>query len=164
MILAIDQGTTGTTCVVVDEQLRAVGRGYREISQHFPVPGWVEHDPEEIWASVILTAEAALAEAGIAAGDLTAIGITNQRETTVVWERASGRPVYPAVVWQDRRTAARCAELPAALVRREDRARAAIPTSRPRSSSGFDVARTTLPRGSSPSARSTPGSPGADRR
>jgi glycerol kinase len=117
VILAVDQGTTGTTCLVVDDGLRAVGRGYREISQHFPVPGWVEHDPEEIWASVILTAEEALAAAGIAARELTAIGITNQRETTMVWERASGRPVYPAIVWQDRRTAARCAELPEGLVR-----------------------------------------------
>jgi glycerol kinase len=117
VILAVDQGTTGTTCLVVDESLRAVGRGYREISQHFPQPGWVEHDPEELWASVLATAEEALAAAGIGARELTAIGITNQRETTVVWERASGRPVHPAIVWQDRRTAARCAGLPARLVR-----------------------------------------------
>lgn len=117
MILAIDQGTTGTTCIVVDDSLSPVGRGYREIAQHFPEPGWVEHDPEEIWSSVLVTAEAALADAGIAASDLTAIGITNQRETTVVWERHSGRPVQNAIVWQDRRTAERCAELPATLVR-----------------------------------------------
>jgi glycerol kinase len=117
VILAVDQGTTGTTCLVVDESLRAVGRGYREITQHFPQPGWVEHDPEELWASVLATAEEALAAAGIGARELTAIGITNQRETTVVWERASGRPVHPAIVWQDRRTAARCAGLPARLVR-----------------------------------------------
>jgi glycerol kinase len=117
VILAIDQGTTGTTCLVVDESLRAVGRGYREIAQHFPQPGWVEHDPEELWSSVLETAAAALAEAGITAGDLSAIGITNQRETTVVWERATGRPVHRAIVWQDRRTAERCARLPAELVR-----------------------------------------------
>ena len=117
MILAIDQGTTGTTCLVVDEGLAAIGRGYREISQQYPRPGWVEHDPEEIWESVLLTAAAALADAGIGADELSAIGITNQRETTVVWERATGRPVYPAIVWQDRRTAARCAALPAELVR-----------------------------------------------
>jgi glycerol kinase len=117
MILAIDQGTTGTTCLVFDEGLRAVGRGYREIAQHFPEPGWVEHDPEEIWASVLLTAEVALADAGIGAHELDAVGITNQRETTVVWDRRSGRPVYPAIVWQDRRTAERCSELPADLVR-----------------------------------------------
>ncbi len=117
MILAIDQGTTGTTCLVVDESLQPVGRGYREIRQQFPEPGWVEHDPEEIWSSVIGTAEAALADAGITARDLTAVGITNQRETTVVWEKRTGRPVHNAIVWQDRRTAARCAELPPALIR-----------------------------------------------
>ena len=117
MILAIDQGTPGTTCLVVDEGLRPLGRGYREIARQFPEPGWVEHDPEEIWTSVLMTAEAALEDAGVAASDLAAIGITNQRETTVVWERGSGRPVHNAIVWQDRRTAPRCAELPAALVR-----------------------------------------------
>jgi glycerol kinase len=117
MILAIDQGTTGTTCLVVDDELRPVGRGYRELEQHFPEPGWVEHDPDEIWASVEATAADALADAGVRATDLAAIGITNQRETTLVWERRSGRPVHRAIVWQDRRTAARCAELPADLVR-----------------------------------------------
>ena len=117
MILAIDQGTTGTTCLVVDDALQPVGRGYREIRQYFPRPGWVEHDPEELWSSVLITAEAALAEAGIAADELRAIGITNQRETTIVWERATGRPVHPAIVWQDRRTAERCARLPVELVR-----------------------------------------------
>ena len=91
MILAIDQGTTGTTCLVVDERLRRVGRGYREIRQSFPAPGLVEHDPEEIWASVEQTAADALGAAGIRAADLAAIGITNQRETTVVWERATTR-------------------------------------------------------------------------
>src|SRR6185436_16091919 len=106
------------TCLVVDEQLRAVGRGYREIRQSFPAPGLVEHDPEEIWASVEPAAADALGAAGIRATDLTAIGITNQRETTVVWERATTRPVYPAIVWQDRRTAERCMSLPVELVRR----------------------------------------------
>ena len=117
VILAIDQGTTGTTCLVVDESLRPVGRGYREITQHFPRPGWVEHDPEEIWRSVEDGAREALDDAGIAASELRAIGMANQRETTIVWERRAGRPVGPAIVWQDRRTAARCAELPAELVR-----------------------------------------------
>ena len=117
MILAIDQGTSGTTCLVVDEALRPVGRGYRELSQHFPRPGWVEHDPEEIWASVLGTAEQALVDAGIRARDLRAVGITNQRETTVVWDRRTGRPVHNAIVWQDRRTAERCRELPADLLR-----------------------------------------------
>jgi glycerol kinase len=117
VILAIDQGTTGTTCLVVDGGLRVIGRGYSELEQHFPRPGWVEHDPDEIWASVERTAAEALAAAGITARELDAIGITNQRETTVVWERRTGRPVYPAIVWQDRRTADRCAKLPAALIR-----------------------------------------------
>lgn len=116
-VLAIDQGTTGTTCLVVDDELRRIGRGYREIQQHFPGPGLVEHDPEEIWESVLATAAEALAAARLQARDLTAVGITNQRETTVVWERRTGRPVQNAIVWQDRRTAARCAELPAGLVR-----------------------------------------------
>jgi glycerol kinase len=116
-ILAIDQGTTGTTCLVVDESLRPLGRGYREISQHFPKPGWVEHDPEEIWASVEVTAAEALADAGISAAELSTVGITNQRETTIVWDRHTGRPVHPAIVWQDRRTAERCAGLNVDLVR-----------------------------------------------
>ncbi len=116
MLLAIDQGTTGTTCLVVDEGRRVVGRGYREITQHFPAPGLVEHDPEEIWQSVLATAQEALQEARIDASDLAGIGITNQRETTVVWERATGRPVHPAIVWQDRRTSERCATLPADLL------------------------------------------------
>ena len=116
-ILAIDQGTTGTTCLVVDEALRPVGRGHRELPQYFPQPGWVEHDPDEIWASVETSAAEALADAGIGARDLSAIGITNQRETTLVWERRSGRPVHRAIVWQDRRTAARARELPADLLR-----------------------------------------------
>jgi glycerol kinase len=116
-VLAIDQGTTGTTCLVVDEDLRARGRGYREVPQHFPRPGWVEHDPEELWASVLGAAESALAEAQIPASVLAAIGITNQRETTVVWDRSSGKPVHRAIVWQDRRTAERCKELPANLLR-----------------------------------------------
>jgi glycerol kinase len=117
VILAVDQGTTGTTCLVVDEELRARGRGYRELRQRFPQPGWVEHDPEEIWATVVGAAEDAVREAGIAARDLRAIGITNQRETTVLWERGTGRPVAPAIVWQDRRTAERCRQLPAELIR-----------------------------------------------
>jgi glycerol kinase len=117
MILAIDQGTTGTTCLVVDDELKPRGRGYQEIGQHFPEPGWVEHDLEEIWASVGIAAGAALADAGIGAGDLQAIGIANQRETTAVWERRSGRPVHRAIVWQDRRTAERCRLLPAELIR-----------------------------------------------
>ncbi|HET8606425.1 MAG TPA: glycerol kinase GlpK, partial [Gaiellaceae bacterium] len=110
-------GTTGTTCLVVDDERRTLARGYRPLEQSFPRPGWVEHDPEQIWESVLAAAAEALAAAGLAATDLDGIGVANQRETTVLWERASGRPVAPAIVWQDRRTAARCAELPADLLR-----------------------------------------------
>jgi glycerol kinase len=111
MILAIDQGTTGTTCLLVDEELNIRGRGYAELPQHYPQAGWVEHDPEEIWQSVLAAAEQALRETP------TAIGITNQRETTLLWDRRTGTPVHNAIVWQDRRTAERCAALPAALIR-----------------------------------------------
>jgi glycerol kinase len=117
VILAVDQGTTGTTCLVVDAGLGVRGRGYRELSQHFPRPGWVEHDPEEIWSSVLAAAEAAVRDASIRPADLRAVAIANQRETTVLWERATGRPAAPAVVWQDRRTAERCRSLPAELIR-----------------------------------------------
>src|SRR5919108_88174 len=117
VILAVDQGTTGTACLLIDEELRPRGRGYREVPQHFPRPGWVEHDPEDLWQSVLGAAEDALAAAGLRAADLEAIGITNQRETTVVWDRRTGRPVHRAIVWQDRRTAERCKELPRDLIR-----------------------------------------------
>jgi glycerol kinase len=119
LILAIDQGTTGTTCLVVDEQLRTLGRGYAQVEQHYPQPGWIEHDPEQIWRSVEAAAAAAVDAAGVEPARLTAVGIANQRETTLVWERESGRPVGRAIVWQDRRTAGRCRELPAALIRRK---------------------------------------------
>src|SRR3954466_6354230 len=111
MILAIDQGTTGTTCLLVDGAPRGRSRGYAELPQHYPQPGWVEHDPEEIWQSVVDAAEQALTEPP------SAIGITNQRETTLLWNRRTGEPVSNAIVWQDRRTAERCAELPAQLIR-----------------------------------------------
>ena len=114
MILAIDQGTTGTTCFVFDERAEPVGRAYRELTQHFPRPGWVEHDAEEIWRLTQAVAGEALADAGVRAGELTAVGVTNQRETVCVWDPASGRPLHNAIVWQDRRTAARCDELRAA--------------------------------------------------
>jgi glycerol kinase len=117
VILAIDQGTTGTTCLVVDGELRTRGRGYREFPQHYPQPGWVEHDPDELWASVLGAAEDAIRSAEVGRAELEAVGVANQRETTVLWERATGRPVARAIVWQDRRTADRCGELPAELVR-----------------------------------------------
>jgi glycerol kinase len=117
MILAVDQGTTGTTCLVVDDELGVVGRGYAAVGLATPRPGWVEQEPAELWASVEQAAEAALADAGVPAGAVAALGITNQRETTVVWDRRSGEPVYPAIVWQDRRTAERCRALPAETIR-----------------------------------------------
>jgi hypothetical protein len=109
LLLAIDQGTTGTTALLVDENLEVRGRGYREIPQLYPAPGWVEHDPEAIWASVLgAVAEARTHASG---GAIAGIGITNQRETVVCWDRASGQPLWPAIVWQDRRTADRCAAM-----------------------------------------------------
>src|SRR3954468_15067292 len=111
-VISIDQGTTGTTVLVLDENLQVRGRGYQEFRQIYPEPGWVEHDPEDIWASVCHALQAALQ--GVDPGSVAAIGITNQRETTVVWDRKTGRAIHPAIVWQDRRTAARCAELTAA--------------------------------------------------
>jgi len=107
-VLAIDAGTTGITCLVVRDDGEVVGRGHRDVTQHFPRPGWVEHDAEEIVARVAEAGREAIAEAGVTPD---CIGITNQRETVVVWERASGRALRRAIVWQDRRTAARCAAL-----------------------------------------------------
>lgn len=114
MILAIDQGTTGTTCIVFDGAGRIAGRAYAELAQHFPRPGWVEHDATEIWELTRRVGREALADADLDGADLDAIGITNQRETVVGWDAASGEPVHRALVWQDRRTADRCAELIAA--------------------------------------------------
>ncbi|MDP8944114.1 MAG: glycerol kinase GlpK [Actinomycetota bacterium] len=112
MILAIDQGTTGTTCIVFGEDGRPSGRAYREFGQHFPRPGWVEHDPEELWEVTREVAMEALAAAGLDRGDgLRGIGIANQRETALAWDRTSGEPLHRALVWQDRRTATRCEEL-----------------------------------------------------
>ena len=111
MILAIDQGTTGTTCLVFDGEGRIRGRAYSEFRQRFPRPGWVEHDPNEIWEVTRRVASHALADARADAGSLDAVGITNQRETVVAWDPRTGKPVHNALVWQDRRTAARCEEL-----------------------------------------------------
>ncbi|HZK77460.1 MAG TPA: glycerol kinase GlpK, partial [Gemmatimonadaceae bacterium] len=107
-VLAIDAGTTGITCLVVSDEGKIVGRGYREITQYFPRPGWVEHDAAEIFERVIASARDALAASGVVPD---AIGITNQRETIVVWDRSTGQPLARAIVWQDRRTAERCREL-----------------------------------------------------
>ncbi len=111
MILAIDQGTSGTTCIVFDERAEPIGRAYREFSQHFPQPGWVEHDAQEIWEVTQAVAGEALADAEIRPGELVAVGVTNQRETVCVWDPATGEPLHRAIVWQDRRTAERCEEL-----------------------------------------------------
>ena len=110
-VLALDQGTTGSTAVVVAADGEVRGKGYREITQHFPQPGWVEHDPEEIWLSVQEAAAAALKAAGASPPDVAAVGITNQRETLVLWDRRSLKPLHRAIVWQDRRTAAACDRL-----------------------------------------------------
>jgi glycerol kinase len=107
-VLAIDEGTTGVTCLMIGDDGRVAGRGYREIPQYFPRAGWVEHDAMEILECVRHAARDAIAQAGAAP---VSIGITNQRETVVIWERATGRPVHRAIVWQDRRTEARCREL-----------------------------------------------------
>jgi glycerol kinase len=114
VILAIDQGTTGTTCLVFDEEGRVAGRAYSEFEQHFPRPGWVEHDATEIWETTRRVGAEAIADAGIDGAELEAIGIANQRETVVAWDPVSGEPVHRALVWQDRRTAERCDELRAA--------------------------------------------------
>jgi glycerol kinase len=111
MLLAIDQGTTGTTCLVFDLDGELTGRAYREFTQHFPRPGWVEHDAAEIWEVTQAVAGEALDDAGVAPGELAAVGITNQRETVCVWDPDTGEPLHRALVWQDRRTAARCDEL-----------------------------------------------------
>ena len=113
-ILAIDQGTTSTRAIVFDDTYHVRGTGQQEFPQHFPRSGWVEHDPEDIWRTVLETMRFALANAGLALSDIAAIGITNQRETTILWDRVTGQPIHNAIVWQDRRTADRCAELKAA--------------------------------------------------
>lgn len=110
-ILSIDQGTTSSRAVVFDRSGQSVAMAQREFAQHFPQPGWVEHDAQEIWQTQLSVMQEVLAKAGITAGQLWAMGITNQRETTVLWDRKTGEPVAPAIVWQDRRTAARCDQL-----------------------------------------------------
>ena len=110
-ILAIDQGTTSSRAIVYDAQMQPVGVGQQEFTQHFPDSGWVEHDADEIWQSVVATSRAAIKNAGLQAFDIAAIGITNQRETVVLWDRKTGEPVHRAIVWQDRRTARFCERL-----------------------------------------------------
>ncbi|TIU40288.1 MAG: glycerol kinase GlpK [Mesorhizobium sp.] len=110
-ILAIDQGTTSTRAILFDGEMKVAGSGQKEFAQHYPASGWVEHDPEDIWASVVSTVKAALKKAGRNASDVAALGITNQRETVVIWDKATGKPIHNAIVWQDRRTAPLCQKL-----------------------------------------------------
>src|SRR6478735_4037263 len=110
-ILAIDQGTTSTRSIVFDGAQTIRGSAQQEFPQHYPASGWVEHDPEDLWRTTLETAREALARAGVEARDLAALGITNQRETTLIWDRRTGKPIHNAIVWQDRRTADMCARL-----------------------------------------------------
>jgi glycerol kinase len=110
-IVALDQGTTSTRAIVFDARLTPIAMAQHEFRQIFPAPGWVEHDPEDIWNTSVATVREVMATAGLAAKDIAGIGITNQRETALLWDRASGKPIHNAIVWQDRRTADRCAAL-----------------------------------------------------
>ncbi len=110
-VMAIDQGTTSSRAILFDGNMRIVGVAQEEFPQHYPASGWVEHDPSDLWSTVAATCRAVIEKTGIAASDIAAIGITNQRETTLVWEKATGKPLHNAIVWQDRRTAEYCAEM-----------------------------------------------------
>ena len=125
-LLAIDQGTTSSRAIVFDGAGRAQGSDQREIAQHFPQDGWVEHDPEEIWQSTLATCRGALAASGSAAEKIAALGITNQRETTLLWRRDDGAALHRAIVWQDRRTAEACKRLVADGAEREIQARTGL--------------------------------------
>ncbi|WP_339187846.1 glycerol kinase GlpK [Paenibacillus sp. FSL P2-0121] len=111
MILSLDQGTTSSRAILFDTEAKWVSQGQYEVKQSFPHPGWVEHDPEQIWASQLAAARDAIARGGTAVEEISAIGITNQRETALIWDKITGKPIYPAIVWQDRRTAEQCEEL-----------------------------------------------------
>ncbi|MGD8955948.1 MAG: glycerol kinase GlpK [Chromatiaceae bacterium] len=112
-IIAIDQGTTSSRAIVFDTDFRNLATGQQEFQQHFPDSGWVEHEPEDIWDTTVLTVRSAMDKAGAAARDIAAIGITNQRETTLIWDRETGKPIHRAIVWQDRRTTPLCERLKA---------------------------------------------------
>ena len=111
MILALDQGTTSSRAIVFDAGMETVGLTQQEFTQHFPQSGWVEHDAREIWQTQLAVARQALDAAGMTSQDLSGIGITNQRETVVLWERATGEPIHNAIAWQDRRTSGHCQSL-----------------------------------------------------
>ena len=110
-ILAIDQGTTSSRAILFDKEMQITSKAQEEFKQHFPASGWVEHAPADLWSTTIKTCREVIELAGITAKDITAIGITNQRETTLVWDKITGKPIYNAIVWQDRRTAEHCREL-----------------------------------------------------
>ena len=112
-ILAIDQGTTSSRAILFDQSYKIVASSQREFPQYFPQPGWVEHDPEEIWSSVFLVCQDVIKRAKVASKDISAIGITNQRETTIVWSKDTGEAIHNAIVWQDRRTTKLCNDLKA---------------------------------------------------
>jgi glycerol kinase len=112
-VLAIDQGTTGSAALLVDRELKVLGRSKREYPQIYPRPGWVEHDPEDIWQSAMAAVRDVFASSGTSPAEVAAVGITNQRETSLLWDRETGRPVHKAIVWQCRRTAEICAQLKA---------------------------------------------------
>ena len=111
LIMALDQGTTSSRTILFDKNYQIVEQAQQEFAQHFPADGWVEHDPMDIWDTTLATAKQAMTNANVSAADIAAIGITNQRETTVIWDRLTGQPIYNAIVWQDRRTAALCNQL-----------------------------------------------------
>jgi glycerol kinase len=125
-VMALDQGTTSSRAILFDHRGAIVGQEQHEFPQHFPKPGWVEHDPGEIWESQLRAARGALAKAGAGGRDLAAIGITNQRETALAWDRATGEPIYPAIVWQSRQTAPICEELRSRGLEQEVRARTGL--------------------------------------
>jgi glycerol kinase len=110
-ILAIDQGTTSTRSIIFDRTYKSRGAGQMEFTQHFPQSGWVEHEAEDLWTTTLETARKAMETAGVTAAEIAAIGITNQRETALVWDKRTGKAIHRAIVWQDRRTAAHCARL-----------------------------------------------------
>jgi glycerol kinase len=110
-VLALDQGTTSSRAIVFDAELNPIGFGQKELPQHFPAPGWVEHDPDHIWSTTVATAREAIVNARTIAADIAAVGISNQRETCILWDRRTGRPIHRAIVWQDRRTADVCQRL-----------------------------------------------------
>jgi len=117
-VMSLDQGTTSSRAILFNHEGRPVASAQREFPQIYPQPGWVEHDPEDIWRTQMTVAREAMAEADATPGDLVAIGVANQRETTVVWDRTTGLPVYNAIVWQCRRTADHCEALKASGYRR----------------------------------------------